>query len=551
MRRPTSPRTVAVIGAGPAGITAAYQLVKAGISVDVFEASDSVGGMARTIKLWNQKVDLGPHRFFSGDRRVNKCWLEVIGNDYEMVNRLTRIYYKRRFFFYPLKPFDAVSKLGWTEAMRCVCSYLAQQFRRSSSQDSFQDWVVRRFGRRLFEIFFKTYSEKLWGISCDELDSDFAAQRIKKLSLFEAVKNALFGSREPKHKTLVDQFAYPHGGSGELYNRMANYVAANGGKVHLRCPVHRVLTAGGAITGLELENGERRFYDEVISSMPLSLLVTRLAEAPAEVMAAAKSLRFRNTILVFLKVEGVDLFKDNWLYVHSPELRTGRITNFRNWVPHLFGAEQSTILSLEYWCNNDEPIWQDNDVALVALAKNELARTGLTKGASISAGYVHRVPRCYPVYDRGYKSNLTPVEQYLKKIRGLSVIGRYGAFKYNNQDHSILMGLLAAENIAHGATHDLWEVNTDYEYPGVCRDFQSRPDFKGAKTEWIYFRGPASGCRDRWISRNYSLRVAADKICCLNFWNSACPDCAATARSIWFSARDTCPLISSTFAKRK
>ena len=462
---PGRPRTVAIIGAGPAGITAAYQLVKSGIRAEVFEAAPSVGGLARTIDLWDQKVDLGPHRFFSSDPRVNKVWLEVMGDDYEMVNRLTRIYYKGRFFYYPLKPFNALANLGILEATRCMTSYGVQRFRRCSEQDCFETWVVGRFGRRLFEIFFKTYSEKLWGIGCQELDADFAAQRIKKLSLLEAIKNSMFGRNGTEHKTLVDQFAYPHNGSGEVYTRMAEFVRNNGGSVECQRPVHRVLVKDRRAIGLEFEHGEQRSFDQVISTMPLNLLVTRLAEVPDRVAAAAKSLRFRNTILVYLKVDSARLFKDNWLYIHSPELRTGRITNFRNWAPQLYGKETSSILALEYWCNNDDPLWSENDDRLVELAKSELNKTGLTNKAPISAGYVYRIPRCYPVYVRGYKTALEPVEQYLKQITGLTVIGRYGSFKYNNQDHSILMGVLAAENIVQNARlHDLWQINTDYEY---------------------------------------------------------------------------------------
>jgi protoporphyrinogen oxidase len=462
---PGRPRTVAIIGAGPAGITAAYQLVKSGVRAEVFEATGSVGGLARTIDLWNQKVDLGPHRFFSSDPRVNKVWLEVMGDDYEMVNRLTRIYYKGRFFYYPLKPFNALSNLGVLEATRCMTSYGIQRFRSCSKQDCFESWVVGRFGRRLFEVFFKTYSEKLWGIGCQDLDADFAAQRIKKLSLLEAIKNSLFGGNGNNHKTLVDQFAYPRNGSGEVYRRMATFVRNNGGSVECDRPVHRVIVKDGRAIGLQFESGEERFFDQVISTMPLNLLVTRLPHVPERIIAAAKSLRFRNTILVYLKVESTRLFKDNWLYIHSPELKTGRITNFRNWAPQLYGNERSSILSLEYWCNNEDPLWSEQDERLVELATTELNKTGLTNKAVISAGYVHRIPRCYPVYVRGYKAALGPVEQYLREIDGLTVIGRYGSFKYNNQDHSILMGVLAAENIVQNAQlHDLWQINTDYEY---------------------------------------------------------------------------------------
>ena len=454
---------VAVIGAGPAGMTAAYELAKKGVVVDVYEAAPSVGGLAKTIDLWNQKVDLGPHRFFSSDTRVNRLWLELAGQDYEMVNRLTRIYYKKKFYYYPLKPFNALLNLGIFDATRCMLSYFWERMRPTELDGSFENWVVSRFGRRLFQIFFKTYSEKLWGISCRELDSDFAAQRIKKLSLWEAIKNALFGGKGNSHKTLVDQFAYPRGGTGMVYERMADYVNQNGGRVMLGASVHRVVTENGRVKGLELEGGHFEAYDHVVSSMPITLLLKGMDDVPEEVVTACENLKFRNTVLVYLKVEAKDLFPDNWLYVHSPQLQMGRVTNFRNWIPELYGDEESTILVLEYWCYDRDALWTEDDEKLVDLATSEMRYTGLIGGSEVSAGQVHRIQRCYPVYDRGYKEHLGPVEKFLGSVEGLSVIGRYGAFKYNNQDHSILMGILAAENIADGKNHDLWQINTDYD----------------------------------------------------------------------------------------
>lgn len=454
---------VAVIGAGPAGMTAAYALARGGVQVEVFEASDQVGGMARSITLWNQRVDIGPHRFFSSDRRVNELWLGVVGRDYRMVNRLTRIYYGGKFYYYPLKPFNALLNLGPLQAVLCTLSFAREQIFPRPADGTFTTWVTSRFGRRLFEIFFKTYSEKLWGISCDDLDSDFAAQRIKKLSLFEAIKNALLPSGGTKHKTLVDEFAYPLGGTGMVYERMAEEVVRRGSAVRLRTPVRRVLTEGGRAVGLELMDGERRSYDHVVSTMPITLLVQGLDGVPEEVREAARSLRFRNTIVVFLRVESDALFPDQWLYIHAAELSTGRITNFRNWIPELYGDETSSIIAMEYWCYNEDPVWSADDHELVEKAKDELRRTGLVGSAPITDGSVFRVPRCYPVYERGYRERLKPVEEHLGRIENLHVIGRYGAFKYNNQDHSILMGILAAENILESASHDLWEINTDYE----------------------------------------------------------------------------------------
>ncbi|CAN5519754.1 hypothetical protein BH10ACI2_BH10ACI2_07010 [soil metagenome] len=455
-------KKVAVIGAGPAGMTAAYQISKRNdVEVTLFEKSNAVGGLAKSITLWDQIVDIGPHRFFSSDSRVNKFWLEIVEDNYQMVNRLTRIFYNDRFFYYPLKPLDAFAKLGIFETARCVFSYLKEKLSPTPVKGDFESWVTSRFGKRLFDVFFKTYSEKLWGISCKELDADFAAQRIKKLSLLEAVKNAFFGGGE--HKTLVDQFAYPNGGTGMVYDRMAERFTENGGNLRLECGVNRVLTEGNRVKGLELETGERLEFDHVISSMPLSLLVSRLESAPEDIREKAGSLKFRNTILVYLKVDSVDLFRDNWLYVHSPSLKCGRITNFRNWVTNLYGDEKSSILCMEFWCNGDEEVWQLPDSDLIDLAKREIADTGLTRGAKILDGSVYRINRCYPIYSIGYRQILEPIENYLRTVENLIPIGRYGAFKYNNQDHSILMGLLAAENVVDDKCNDLWEINTDYD----------------------------------------------------------------------------------------
>jgi protoporphyrinogen oxidase len=457
---------VGIIGAGPAGLTAAYQLTKRGATVEVFEASGSVGGLSRTFDLWGQKVDLGPHRFFSNDPRVNQVWLDVVGRDYRMVDRLTRIYYKKRFFHYPLKPANALWNMGLCRAAGCVASYLKEQVRPSypaDANETFESWVVGRFGRQLFDMFFKSYSEKLWGIPCDQLDADFAAQRIKKFSLGEAIKSAL-GIGQSKHKTLVDQFAYPTGGTGLVYDRMAQFVADNGGLIRFKTPVQSIVHHEGQVRGVELADGSVRAFDHVISTMPLTLLVRGLGNLPNEVEHAVTQLRFRNTIVVFLNVASTDLFRDQWLYVHSPELGTGRVTNFRNWVPELYGDSPNSILALEYWCYDEDALWGEADAPLIERATQEMRATGLIGNAPVLAGHVERIRRCYPVYARGYKRHLDPVVAHLRQYRNLHVIGRYGAFKYNNQDHSILMGVLAAENIADGRTHDLWAVNTDTTY---------------------------------------------------------------------------------------
>jgi len=458
---------IAVIGGGPAGLTAAYQLSKElGKSLetlDVYEASDVVGGMSRSIRLWNQTVDLGPHRFFSKDKKINALWLEVVGEDFDIVQRKTRIFYNKTFFDYPIRAFNALKGLGLWEATRCMVSYFKQKVVPVKDTSTFEGWVTSRFGSRLYEIFFKTYSEKLWGIKCTELDSDFASQRIKKLSLFEAVKNALAFRGSNRHATLVDQFAYPVNGTGSVYAKMMDKITARGGKVHLGTPVEKVVTAGNNAQAIRLENGQEISYDHIISTMPLTLLAERLGTMPEALTRKVQALKFRNTILVYLQVDRTDLFPDQWLYIHDAEVETGRITNFRNWVPQLYGDRQQSVLCLEYWCNFEDERWSNDDATLRALARKEIAKIGLAAEKEILDAYVFRIPRCYPVYFSGYQEMLKPVQEFLGKINNLHVIGRYGAYKYNNQDHSILMGMLAAENILTGAGHDLWEINTDYE----------------------------------------------------------------------------------------
>jgi protoporphyrinogen oxidase len=455
-------KKIAIIGAGPAGLTAAYQLVKEGYQVTVFEASESVGGMSKSIELWGQRVDLGPHRFFSNDLKINKFWLEIVGKDYKMVNRLTRIYYHGKFFNYPLKPYTAIYQLGFLEGLLCAFSFLKQKFLPTSDQKSFESWVIKRFGKRLFNIFFKSYSEKLWGISCSELDEDFAAQRIRKMSLFSAIWQSFKPSKNPKHQTLVEKFAYPNQGTGIIYEKMADYIVKNRGKINLKNPVYRILPKeeGGIIV---TTNSIEEVFDHVVSSMPLTLLVNQLPNVPSQVLKSIEQLKFRNTTLVYLKAEGENLFPDQWLYIHSTQLKTGRITNFSNWVPDIKNYKKQTILCLEYWSFEDDEIWEMEEYKLIELAKNELNETGLVPTSILKEGKVVRIPRSYPLYQKGYKEPLQVVQKYLDSISNLSIIGRYGSFKYNNQDHSILMGLLAAENIIKEVKiHNLWGINTDY-----------------------------------------------------------------------------------------
>jgi len=466
---------VLVIGAGPAGLACASTLVDHDVRPTVLEASHHVGGMARSTELWGHTVDLGPHRFFSSDPVVVAFWHRHIAGDHVMVRRTTRILYDGRLFDYPLKVGNALANLGPGRAAAAVMSYLAARLRRPKDLETLEAWITDRFGRVLFETFFRTYTEKLWGVRCTDLDADWAAQRIQGLTLWGAIRSALTRNRGNSLKTLVDEFAYPRSGNSLFYERMRSHVEAKGGAVRTGSPVSRVLTAAGRVTGVALADGTTMDAEHVVSSMPLTLLLKGLDGVPEEVAQAADRLRFRNTILVYLRVEDPDLFPDQWLYVHDQSVLHGRITNFRNWSPDLMANDDESVLCLEFWCFDEDPIWSEDDASLVERARHELARTGLARAEDIRDGAVIRVPRCYPVYEHGYQEPLRTVTDWLDGIEGLTAIGRYGAFKYNNQDHSLLMGIMAAESIAAGRPAPLWHVNTDSTYQESASSTALRP----------------------------------------------------------------------------
>lgn len=460
-------KKVIVIGAGPAGISCAYQLSKKGVAVTVFEASNDVGGMARSFDLWDQRVDLGPHRFFSKQKEINAFFKELIQNDFTLVNRQTRIFYNGNYFQYPLKFGNVLQNLSLVTIFQILWDYFIQTIKPIKNPKNLEEWISNRFGKKLYTIFFKHYSEKLWGVKCTQIDADWAAQRIKTLSLTQAIISAIFNNKGNKHKTLVDQFAYPNNGTGTLYERAAKAIEANNGIVQLNTPIKNVLLDANnkKAFGVTLHDGTIVEADYVVSTMPLTNLVKGFNNTPENVKIAINSLYFRNTILVYFEIDEKDLFEDNWLYIHSPEVKLGRITNFRNWCPSINKGKETTILALEYWCFEKDEIWSQNDDLIINLAKTELLSTNLTsKKINIINSKVIRVPKCYPVYETGYQENLDIIIKHLKTFENLIPIGRYGSFKYNNQDHSIFMGLMAAEKITNNNTIDLWSINTDTEY---------------------------------------------------------------------------------------
>jgi protoporphyrinogen oxidase len=467
--------TVAIIGAGPAGLTAAYHLSKHGVPVTVLEADPTtVGGISRTVRYNGFHFDIGGHRFFSKSREIEDLWTEILPDDMLDRPRSSRIYYNGHFFGYPLKGGEALRKLGPVEAARCVLSYLKAQAFPNRNPKSFEDWVTNQFGARLFNIFFKTYTEKVWGMSCKEISADWAAQRIKGLSLKTAILNALW---KPKAggavvKTLIDTFRYPRLGPGMLWEACAAKVTDRGG----------VIEMGRTVTGLHFNEFNRQWVvthtgadgevrqevaDHVISSAPLRALVRGLSPAVSDAAReAAGKLRYRDFLTVALVVKDRGQFTDNWVYIHDPGVKVGRVQNFKSWSPEMVPDPSLNCYGLEYFCFEGDGLWSASDADLVALAKQEIAKIGLADPADVLDGTVVRQPKAYPVYDDDYARHVGTIRAELDdRYPNLHLVGRNGMHKYNNQDHAMMTALLCAENIRAGRpVYDLWAVNGDAEY---------------------------------------------------------------------------------------
>jgi len=456
-----------VIGAGPAGLTAARELAQQGRSVVVLEQAAIVGGLARTESYKGFHFDMGGHRFFTKVDEVQKIWQQVLGSDFLRRPRLSRIYYDGRFFHYPLKPLNALAGLGLWRALLVVLSYLRWQLFPYKEERTFEQWVTNRFGRRLFLTFFKTYTEKVWGIPCSELRAEWAAQRIKDLSLRSAVV-AMFVKPRTTIKTLIEEFDYPRLGPGMMWRATADEIRRAGGEVRLGAEVTEIRRTGRRVDGVVVTGprGEEPVRgDQFLSSMPVTALVLRLSPpAPDAVREAARRLTYRDFLTVCLIVDRPDPFPDNWIYVHSPEVKVGRIQNFRSWSPDMVPDPTKASLGLEYFCSEGDALWTMADAELIRLGKEELERIGLARASEISDGCVFRVPKAYPVYDADYREHLDTVRGFVDGLENLQTIGRNGLHRYNNQDHAMLTGLLAVRNLEGGARHDLWSVNTEPEY---------------------------------------------------------------------------------------
>ena len=454
-----------VLGAGPAGLTAGYLLGKAGRPVTILEAEDQVGGLAKTVEIDGYRFDLGGHRFFTKVAEVDALWHEVLGEEFLLRPRMSRIYWNKRFLDYPLRGPDVIRKLGPVELARCLASYVRAAARPSKTEDSLEEWVTNRFGRRLFELFFKTYNEKVWGVPASEIRSEWAAQRIKGLSFFSAAKAAFFGNRGNKIKSLIGQFNYPRFGPGQMWDAMTAAIEEQGGVVRLEAPVERIELAGSRVVEVAAGGVSYPLPEAVISSLPLRSVVAMTTPAPPqEVVDAARGLRYRDFLTVALVVDGQDLFPDNWIYIHEPDVRVGRIQNYRSWSPWMVPDPDKACVGLEYFCFAGDDLWTMSDGALVELAATELDRLGLAARSKVERGFAIRVPKAYPIYDADYADRVAVIRGWLDGIENLQQVGRNGLHRYNNSDHSMLTAMRAVENLLTGAHHDLWAVNAESVY---------------------------------------------------------------------------------------
>ena len=479
--RVDDPSTVSVVaaheaviaGGGPAGLTAAYELSKHGKSCVVLESdARMVGGISRTDQYKGYRFDIGGHRFFSKSDEVNRLWREILGEELLTRSRLSRIYYNRKFFHYPLKPADALMKLGFVRSFRVGLSYLKAKIAPIKPERSYEDWVVNRFGRELFETFFKSYTEKVWGMPTNAITADWAAQRIKDLNLVSAVTSALFGrfrKRGEVIKTLIDEFCYPRLGPGQMWEVTRDRIRGQGGAVHLDRRVVQVEHDGSKVTAFLARDSEGRLTryqgKHFLSTLPIRDLIRAMSPAaPAEVIRAAESLKYRDFLTVVLIVDRPHTFPDNWIYIHEPQVKLGRIQNFKNWSPDLVPDPAKTSLGLEYFCFEGDDLWTSSDADLIALGRREVDAIGLVDAREVIDGCVVRMPKAYPVYDEEYRANLAVIRGWLASLGNLELAGRNGMHKYNNQDHSMMTALLAARNILGLGKFDTWKVNTDAEY---------------------------------------------------------------------------------------
>jgi protoporphyrinogen oxidase len=466
----TPEHPVVVLGGGPAGLTAAYQLAKQGKPVIVLESSEYLGGIARTQVRDGYRFDLGGHRFFTKVQEVDDLWHEIMKEEFLKRPRKSRIYWNDKFLEYPLQGVDVIKKLGPVELTRCMASYAWAAVKPKGREDTFEDWVSNRFGKRLYKHFFKTYTEKLGGVSATEIRAEWAAQRIKGLSFFSAAKAAFFGNRG-NIKSLISEFNYPRFGPGQMWEQMADDIKAQGGEIRLNAPVTKLVTDNGRVTEV-IAGGETLHPSHVISSLPLRTTVGITSpEAPLAVRDAAQGLRYREFLTVLLVIDVEDPFDDNWIYIHQPGVRVLRIQNFKSWSPWMIPeGETASSIGMEYFCWEGDELWNSADDDLVKMAGEEIEKLKLAPADKVRFGFVERVHKAYPIYDEHYAERVQTIRDWLETISNITQVGRNGLHRYNNSDHSMLTAMRAVDNILLGTKHDIWSVNVESVYHEEVHD---------------------------------------------------------------------------------
>jgi protoporphyrinogen oxidase len=514
--------TAIIIGAGPAGLTAAIELQRhSSIKPILIESTQAIGGISRTVRYKGNRMDIGGHRFFSKSDRVMKWWLELMpvesgsatggelryqGQQRDLPNdtqgrdpqiedlvmlvrqRKSRIYFLRRFFDYPISLTAATFRgMGLMRTVRCGVSYLRSALLPKRKEKSLEDFIINRFGNQLYLTFFKSYTEKVWGVPCHEISAEWGAQRIKGLSLKGVIahyfKKAFGGkqtgdiSQKKTETSLIEKFLYPKLGPGQLWEHAAELVKQGEGEIHLGIQIDRVNLIGNKVVSVEGVNskGERATYtgDFFLSTMPVRDLVRAISgPVPAEVTEVSEGLMYRDFITVGLLASKLAVtqkdgspLKDNWIYIQEPDVMVGRLQIFNNWSPWLVSSQDKVWIGLEYFCNEEDPLWKLSDEQMAKFAIEEISKIGILKAEDVEDWHVVHVPKTYPAYFGTY-GRFNVIRKYLDGFENLFLVGRNGMHKYNNQDHSMLTAMTAVENIVNGVTtkDNIWAINTEMEY---------------------------------------------------------------------------------------
>jgi protoporphyrinogen oxidase len=462
--------SVHIIGAGPAGMACAYTLAKSGRSAVLIDGAKDVGGLCQTLEFSDYLFDIGGHRFLSKSDLINSIWMDVMGGDLLKVSRLSRIFYRRKFFHYPLSFLNTFWNLGPLESFRCVTSYGYCRLTKPGNDQTFEGWIINRFGKRLYKIFFDTYTTKVWAVPCKDISADWAVQRIRGLSLRVAIKKALLGARSKGPKTLAEEFFYPRKGPGQFYRKLEKILVDQGTRFQFEKQALRINHKNGKVISVIVKDRSTSEEQEIaveylFSSMPLTHLVRSLNPLPPEdILVAASKLRFRSFLVVNVILDKEKLFPDQWIYVHSPDVKLGRIQNYKNWSPHMTANPKRTSLGLEYFCTEGDAIWEMNDVDMVDYAMDELEKIGIVSRRHLINGFVVRRKDVYPVYSLDYQESLDVLREYLSRFENLQTMGRAGLFKYDNSDHAMLSGIGAAKNYINKSAYNLWSQGPQQEY---------------------------------------------------------------------------------------